>query len=326
MQTPNAKRQTLAPAAIRVRRATEADADAVAALAAEVFGGFDFRPAPGSAAAAAASAAGDSAPKLLLALERRRAALIEKDVRERLGAALGQKRAAQRAQRAVTLEARARSLRAALEAARLGLQAEEEARARPSAETRAEARERERRRRDRAFATLIAVGGEEGEEEEEEIGRGGGAVAAAAAAASSDVAAATAPAAAGSGRRTTSARVVGIATLSMRRPEARLPPPFPSSAPLRAYLSDMAVSPRARRSGCARLLLERGCALARRWGEESLWLHVAAGNAPAVALYEGAGFRRASAAAGGGAVAAALAGLAASPSPSGPQVLMVRRL
>lgn len=126
--------------------------------------------------------------------------------------------------------------------------------------------------------------------------------------------------------------VVGIATVSMRRPEAVLPPPFPSSAPLRAYLSDMAVSPAARRSGCARALLERGCALARRWGEDSLWLHVTAGNAAAVALYEGAGFERAAGGGGGGGAgavaAAALAGLAAAggaASSSGPQVLMVRR-
>jgi ribosomal protein S18 acetylase RimI-like enzyme len=268
-----------------VRRATtEADVEAVATLAAEVFGGFEFVRQPTSSDAEATTTTTTTTPKLLAALEQRRATLVADDVRARLSAALAQKREAQQTQRVLTLEGRARSLRAALEAARLGLSPQEvaaEAASRPRAETRAEVRERERRRRDRAFATLLAVAD--------------------------------------------STSVVGIATVSLRRPEAALPPPFPSSAPLRAYLSDMAVSPSARRRGAARLLLERACALARRWGEDSLWLHVAADNRAAVALYQSAGFESVKGGSGGAAVAAALAGLAAGGSGGGKQVLMVRR-
>lgn len=291
-----------APVGVRVRRATSSDADveAVAGLAAEVFGGFEFAASKQRAAKDGGSTAdAHNSSSLLSALERRRAALVADDVRARLSAALLQKREAQRTQRAATLEARARALRAALEAARLGLMppGEVDATTTPRAETRAEGRERERRRRDRAFATLLAVAvavGDDDDEDEEQ--------------------------------QPQPSAVIGIATVSMRRPEAALPPPFPSSAPLRAYLSDMAVKPSARRRGAARLLLERACALARRWGEDSLWLHVARDNAAAVALYERAGFERVSGGGGGGAaVAAALAGLAAGGSAAAQQVLMVRR-
>ena len=271
---------TTTNARIRVRRATDANVAAVAGVASAVFGGFEFNQQQQQDQ--------QQQHQLLTLLENRRAELVRKDVHERLATALTRKREAQRTQRALTLEQRARGLRAALEAARLGLTpAEVAAAARPGAETRAEVREREKRRRDRAFAALLAT--TVGEEE---------------------------PAA-----------VVGIATLSMRRPEAALPPPFPSSAPLRAYLSDMAVLPSARRSGCARLLLERACLMAKRWGEDSVWLHVAEGNSAAVALYQRAGFVRAAEGNGGGAaaVAAALAGLAAGGGQQGPQVLMVRR-
>ena len=49
--------------------------------------------------------------------------------------------------------------------------------------------------------------------------------------------------------------VVGCVTVSPLRAEAALPPPFPSSAPLRCYVSNMAVSTGARRQGVARRLL-----------------------------------------------------------------------
>jgi ribosomal protein S18 acetylase RimI-like enzyme len=290
---------------VRVRRAADgADVRAVAGVASAVFGGFEFTTTPNSNNS-------EQRPQLLTMLESRRAELVRKDVQERLSAALQRKREAQAAARALSLERRARGLRAALEAARLGMIGEEAAAAaRPGAETRAEVRERERRRRDRAFAALLAV---VEEDDDGEVGSGGGTTT-------------------NGNDTTTTTNVAGIATVSYRRPEAALPPPFPSSAPLRAYLSDMAVLPSARRSGCARLLLERACCLARRWGEDSLWLHVAEGNDAAVRLYEGAGFVRAASGGGGGAgggaaVAAALAGLAARGGASaGPQVLMVRRL
>ncbi|KAF6255684.1 hypothetical protein COO60DRAFT_193031 [Scenedesmus sp. NREL 46B-D3] len=50
-------------------------------------------------------------------------------------------------------------------------------------------------------------------------------------------------------------RLLGTATLSLMQAEAALPPPFPSSAPLRAYISNMAVLPQARRQGIATALV-----------------------------------------------------------------------
>lgn len=51
-------------------------------------------------------------------------------------------------------------------------------------------------------------------------------------------------------------QLLGSATLSMLRPEAALPPPLPSAAPWRAYLSNMAVSRDARRRRVGSALLE----------------------------------------------------------------------
>jgi hypothetical protein len=79
---------------------------------------------------------------------------------------------------------------------------------------------------------------------------------------------------------------------SVMQPEALLPPPFPSAAPPRLYISNMSVSPSARRRGVARRLLAAAIATANRWGEPSVWLHVGAQNAGARGLYERAGFRR----------------------------------
>jgi ribosomal protein S18 acetylase RimI-like enzyme len=43
--------------------------------------------------------------------------------------------------------------------------------------------------------------------------------------------------------------------LLLLQAEAALPPPFPSNAPLRAYISNMAVLPAARRQGIATALV-----------------------------------------------------------------------
>lgn len=72
--------------------------------------------------------------------------------------------------------------------------------------------------------------------------------------------------------------------------QAKLPPPLPSDVPLRAYISNMAVAPSQRRRGVARALLAAGDRLAQRWGQDSVWLHVADVNSNAIALYRGAGF------------------------------------
>lgn len=83
---------------------------------------------------------------------------------------------------------------------------------------------------------------------------------------------------------------VGCMTLCLMRPEALLPPPWPSMAPTRLYLSNMAVLPSARRQGVASSLLAAGEVLARRWGQDSLWLHVSCLNDNAKQLYAKAGY------------------------------------
>uniref|UniRef100_A0A061RMD9 Gcn5-related n-acetyltransferase-like n=1 Tax=Tetraselmis sp. GSL018 TaxID=582737 RepID=A0A061RMD9_9CHLO len=84
--------------------------------------------------------------------------------------------------------------------------------------------------------------------------------------------------------------VLGCLTLTVKRVEAKLPPPFPTSAKERLYVCNMAVDPLARRRGIARALLERAEQIGRCWGETWLWLHVDHDNAPAIRLYESAGY------------------------------------
>jgi ribosomal protein S18 acetylase RimI-like enzyme len=57
--------------------------------------------------------------------------------------------------------------------------------------------------------------------------------------------------------------LLGCLTLNLMQPEAALPPPWPSAAPWRPYLGNMAVAPAARRRGVAAALL----AAAERLGE-----------------------------------------------------------
>lgn len=52
----------------------------------------------------------------------------------------------------------------------------------------------------------------------------------------------------------------------------------------------LAVDPRRRRNGLGGLLVEAAAALARDAGAEAMFLEVACDNAPAIALYAGAGF------------------------------------
>lgn len=66
-----------------------------------------------------------------------------------------------------------------------------------------------------------------------------------------------------------SGQVLGCVTASLTQPEAVLPPPFPSSAPLRLYCSNMAVAGAARRRGVARLLLQQCARIGERCGEGS---------------------------------------------------------
>ncbi|WP_416138225.1 GNAT family N-acetyltransferase [Halomonas sp. HK25] len=61
--------------------------------------------------------------------------------------------------------------------------------------------------------------------------------------------------------------------------------------PFEAELQAMLVDDAWRGRGLARRLLAAVVAQARAWGSERLLLEVRAGNAPAIALYRGAGFR-----------------------------------
>jgi len=89
-----------------------------------------------------------------------------------------------------------------------------------------------------------------------------------------------------------SGKLIGCVTVSMRQVESLLPPPFPSDAPRRFYLSNMAVDNEFRRQGVARTLLQESERLARRWKVEDMWLHVEEGNDVAEELYLASGFAR----------------------------------
>ena len=79
--------------------------------------------------------------------------------------------------------------------------------------------------------------------------------------------------------------IVALSMLSLAQPEAILPPPFPTSKPLRAYLSNLAVDPRHRRKGIARRLVTASERVAKLWGFEEIYLHVEDGNIAAERLY-----------------------------------------
>lgn len=85
--------------------------------------------------------------------------------------------------------------------------------------------------------------------------------------------------------------VIGSVTLVLRRVEAVLPPPFPTTAPLRMYLCNMAVHTGHRRRGVAKALLQEAQRLGKRWGQDTLWLHVETHNVAALQLYLGEGFQ-----------------------------------
>lgn len=82
----------------------------------------------------------------------------------------------------------------------------------------------------------------------------------------------------------------GAVALSLAQPQAVLPPPFPSAAPWRCYVSNMAVNPRYRRLGIGSALLARCERTARVLGHTSLWLHVDSDNRQAADFYRDKGY------------------------------------
>ncbi|KAJ9524721.1 hypothetical protein QJQ45_024341 [Haematococcus lacustris] len=88
-------------------------------------------------------------------------------------------------------------------------------------------------------------------------------------------------------------QVVGTVSLTLAQAEALLPPPFPSFAPFRPYVANMAVRKSHRRQGVARALLRAAArvAVAKRWGAEAVWLHVQHRREAALGLYLSEGFQ-----------------------------------
>ncbi|KAH7617219.1 hypothetical protein Ndes2526B_g07812 [Nannochloris sp. 'desiccata'] len=90
----------------------------------------------------------------------------------------------------------------------------------------------------------------------------------------------------------TSSQIVGCVAVTLARPEAVLPPPFPTTARLRCYISNMAVAPDRRRQGVATEMLNKCERIARLWGQTSVWLHVEIENEAAERLYRGLGYKQ----------------------------------
>lgn len=84
--------------------------------------------------------------------------------------------------------------------------------------------------------------------------------------------------------------IAGCIAISLARPEAALPAPFPTRAPLRCYVSNMAVLQACRGQGIASLLLAKAERTARAWGFSCVWLHVDRGNDIAEQLYRSKGY------------------------------------
>ena len=85
--------------------------------------------------------------------------------------------------------------------------------------------------------------------------------------------------------------VIGVLAITLARPEAMLPPPFPTNASLRYYISNMAVAEEYRRRGVAMALLTLAQRVVKALpGGTTLWLHV--DNDIARNLYTKSGFTR----------------------------------
>ncbi|EFJ48057.1 hypothetical protein VOLCADRAFT_91243 [Volvox carteri f. nagariensis] len=83
---------------------------------------------------------------------------------------------------------------------------------------------------------------------------------------------------------------VGYVLVSISQPLALLPPPLPSMAPHQLHADALAVRESHRRQGAGSALLAAAERLAKRWGGNSLWLHVDSSNDAAVQLYSDRGY------------------------------------
>lgn len=89
-----------------------------------------------------------------------------------------------------------------------------------------------------------------------------------------------------------SRKVVGTCSVCLARPEAALPPPFPTTKPFRCYASNIVVDEKYRRRGFGRQLLKQCERIAYLWGESTLWIHVEQDNHAALDLYQSEGYQR----------------------------------
>jgi ribosomal protein S18 acetylase RimI-like enzyme len=90
----------------------------------------------------------------------------------------------------------------------------------------------------------------------------------------------------------TSSQIIGCVAVTLARPEAVLPPPFPTTARLRCYISNIAVSPAHRRQGVATAMINKCERIARLWGQTAVFLHVEIQNEAAGSLYRGLGYQQ----------------------------------
>jgi len=90
-----------------------------------------------------------------------------------------------------------------------------------------------------------------------------------------------------------SEKIVACVAVCLARPEAALPPPFPTRAQQRFYVSNLAVAAPHRRRGVASQLLIQCERLAKAWRHDSIWLQVDNVNEASLSLYEARGYREA---------------------------------
>ena len=83
---------------------------------------------------------------------------------------------------------------------------------------------------------------------------------------------------------------VASVTVSMTIPDAKLPPPFPTSGIQRFYIGNMVVREDYRRKGVATFMLDKCETLAKRWNCDSIWLHVGVASPGAQKLYKNLGY------------------------------------
>ena len=87
-------------------------------------------------------------------------------------------------------------------------------------------------------------------------------------------------------------KVTGCVFVFLYRAEAKTPPPLPTNAPFRMYLSNLSVCSGKRGKGIAKHLMFEAERLAALWGHNEILLHVKPENIAARELYKKRGYER----------------------------------